>query len=107
MAIPAWNALGLLPPIDPTTPTAVERSPYPVSLKDLVLRFGTSPERKAILTGFLEYRAILHQFGVQHGFQWLDGSFMEEIEILEGRPPMDLDVVPLFMERFLKMQMST
>ena len=93
VTIPDWNALGLLPPIDPATPTNVERSPYPVSLKDLVLRFGTSPERKAILVGFLRYRAILHQFGVQGGFQWLDGSFMEEVEVLEGRAPKDIDVV--------------
>ncbi len=91
--IPDWNALGLLPPIDPETPTNVERSPYQVSLTDLVLRFGTSPERKAILIGFLKYRAVLHQFGAKEGFQWLDGSFMEEVEILESRPPRDIDVV--------------
>lgn len=93
VTIPDWNALGLLPPIDSEIPTSIERSPYPVSLKDLVLRFATSPERKAILIGFLRYRAVLHRYGVTEGFQWLDGSFMEEVEVLENRSPNDLDVV--------------
>ena len=93
VTIPDWSALGLLPPIDSASPTSIERSPYVVSLKDLVLRFATSPERKAILLGFLQYRALLHRFGATDGFQWLDGSFMEEVEMLEQRPPNDLDVV--------------
>jgi hypothetical protein len=27
------------------------------------------------------------------GFQWLDGSFLEQIEVIEARAPNDLDVV--------------
>jgi hypothetical protein len=27
------------------------------------------------------------------GFQWLDGSFLEDVETLEHRPPRDIDVV--------------
>jgi hypothetical protein len=30
------------------------------------------------------------------GFQWLDGSFLEHVELLEGRSPNDLDVVTFF-----------
>jgi hypothetical protein len=30
---------------------------------------------------------------LNQGFQWLDGSFAEQIELLEGRPPKDIDVV--------------
>jgi len=41
----------------------------------------------------LDYRAILTREGIVNGFQWLGGSFMEEIEKLESRPPNDLDVV--------------
>ncbi len=93
VAIPAWTALGLLPPIDPSQPTSTERSPYPVSLKDVVMRFSTSPERKAIMKGFLGYRAALHGLGYTSGFQWLDGSFMEEVEVIEKRAPHDIDVV--------------
>ena len=94
--IPDWNTLGLLPPIDLNSPTSFQRSPYSVSLQDIVIRFASSLERKAILRGFLNYRLVLHQMGVQSGFQWLDGSFMENIEILEQRAPRDIDVVTFF-----------
>lgn len=30
------------------------------------------------------------------GFQWLDGSFLEHVERLEGRPPNDVDVVTFY-----------
>jgi len=93
VTIPAWNALGLLPPIDADSPVNSHRSPYSVSLKDVVMRFDTSAERRAILHGFLDYRQTLHQLGIQSGFQWLNGSFMEDVETLEKRPPRDIDVV--------------
>jgi len=69
------------------------RSPYVVGLLDVVERFATTPERIRILDGLLRFRADLHQTGIVSGFQWLDGSFMEQVEILEHRPPRDLDVV--------------
>ena len=93
VAIPAWNALGLLPPLDPGLPTSPQRSPYPVSLLDVVMRFSTSLERRRVLAGFLGYRATLHRMGICVGFQWLDGSFLEDVETLERRFPRDIDVV--------------
>ena len=57
---------------------------------------GTSPERKAILGGFLDFRDRLRSEGMIQGFQWLDGSFLENIEVMESRPPKDLDVVTFF-----------
>ena len=30
------------------------------------------------------------------GFQWLDGSFLEHIEVLDARSPSDIDVVTFF-----------
>lgn len=93
VTIPAWNALGLLPPADTDSPVSFHRSPYAVSLKDVVMRFATSAERRAVLRGFLGYRQALHGLGLQSGFQWLDGSFMEDVETLEKRPPRDMDVV--------------
>lgn len=93
VAIPEWNALGLLPPLDPELPTSPQRSPCPVSLLDVVMRFSTSPERRRVLAGFLGYRATLHRMGVCQGFQWLDGSFLEDVETLERRSPRDMDVV--------------
>lgn len=93
VAIPEWNALGLLPPMDSELPTSPHRSPYLVSLLDVFMRFATTPERCKILKGFLDYRAALHYAGLQVGFQWLDGSFMEDVETLEKRAPKDIDVV--------------
>lgn len=34
--------------------------------------------------------------GGDTGFQWLDGSFLEHIEVLDVRPPNDIDVVTFF-----------
>ncbi len=96
VAIPSWTPEGVLPPVNPAAPTAADRSPYVVSLMDYVLRFGDTPERREILKGFLGYRAALHQAGIARGFQWLDGSFLEQVEITEGRAPNDLDVVTFY-----------
>lgn len=90
IAIPDWNSQGFLPPI------SAERSPYLVSLTDIVLRFGNSPERQSILTGFMEFRFALQDAGLTQGFQWVDGSFLEDIEMIEKRAPRDLDVVTFF-----------
>ena len=94
--IPPWNAAGVIPPINPISPTSAKRSPYFVSLSDVVLHFGASADRRAILDGFLRYRQRLHAAGLVSGFQWLDGSFLEQVELLDGRPPKDLDVVTFF-----------
>jgi hypothetical protein len=85
-----------LPPIDPDLPPNPERSPYAVSLKDVVMRFSTTPERQVVMKGFLNYRAQLHRMGIAEGFQWLDGSFFEDVETIERRPSRDVDVVSFF-----------
>lgn len=96
-AIPAWNSSGVLPPIRPGNPgNSLDRSPYLVDLVSIIDRFATSPERIAILDGFLRFRAALHHAEIISGFQWLDGSFFEQIEVLENRPPKDMDVVTFF-----------
>ena len=93
-SIPDWNSAGVLPPIRPSAPgSSPDRSPYVVDLAMLFDRFATSPERMAILDGLLRFRANLHAAGITSGFQWLDGSFLEQIEALEGRAPRDMDVV--------------
>jgi hypothetical protein len=96
VVIPAWNANGVIPPISSISPTSAERSPYTVSLSEFVLRFASSPERRQILDGFLQYRGRLHSAGLTIGFQWLDGSFLENVETTETRSPNDLDVVTFF-----------
>lgn len=94
--IPHWNAQGVIPPVDVASPVSANRSPYLVTLNDLVMRFGISVERCQILDGLLRYRAALHGLGVTQGFQWLDGSFLEHIEALDARPPNDIDVVTFY-----------
>ena len=96
VAIPPWNASGFIPPASFQFPTSVTRSPYPVSLVDLMERFATSRERSDILAGFLRYRARLHAAGLAEGFQWLDGSFVEHVEARAQRAPRDIDVVTFF-----------
>jgi hypothetical protein len=93
VAVPPWNAQQVLPPIDASDPVAIFRSPYEVSIDDFATRFATSLERCAILQGYLTFRSELRAVGVTDGFQWVDGSFTENVEVLEGRPPGDIDVV--------------
>lgn len=92
-AIPSWTPTGVLPPVNPDDPTGTDRSPYQVSLIDLVLRFGNTSERRQILDGLLRFRRELHLTGLTNGFQWIDGSFLEAVETLERRAPKDVDVV--------------
>jgi hypothetical protein len=95
VAIPEWTREGLLPPTA-QDPASADRSPYQVSLLDLVERFGKSPQRRSILDGLLRYRAVLHKAGLVAGFQWIDGSFAEHIEQMEQRSPKDVDVVTFY-----------
>lgn len=88
---------GVLPPIRPGSKGhEQDRSPYQVPLASVVERFAKSQERIQIIEGFLNYRRALYDVGIDSGFQWLDGSFMEQIEQLESRPPNDVDVVTFF-----------
>ena len=97
ISIPAWNSAGVLPPVFPDEKgTSGNRSPYSVDLVSLVEHFATTPERREILDGFLRYRSALHQAGIVSGFQWLDGSFVERVEMLESRAPQDVDMVLFF-----------
>lgn len=87
--IPDWDASGILPASYEGEPA----SPYEVSLIDLVTRLGDTGARRRLLVGLLDFRAELHDAGLAQGFQWIDGSFAENIEEVENRPPRDIDVV--------------
>lgn len=94
LRLPEWNSQGFLPAILPGEQGhSLNRSPYAISCLELVKRFGSSVERLSILQGFLNYRKKLHELGLVQGVQWLDGSFVENIEVLESRAPNDIDVV--------------
>ncbi len=95
-SIPPWNVQGVIDPIDFANPPSAIRSPYIVSLETVVRHFSTSPERIQILDGLLRYRDALHTAGIEQGFQWLNGSFLENKEQNQGAPPNDIDVLTLF-----------
>lgn len=44
----------------------------------------------------MNYRAELHAAGLVVGFQWLDGSFLEDVERIERRDPGDIDTVSFY-----------
>lgn len=93
--IPELNQSGVLPPfipeLGPTDRAAM--APYRTSITEFVQRYSHSKERRDILKGLLSYREKLRELGITEGFQWLDGSFVENVESNRGRPPNDIDLV--------------
>ena len=96
MPIPPYTMEGVLPPHTGNPTQSADLSPYPTTTPDLVTHFATTPERRVILRGFLQLRARLQSLGVVHGFQWIDGSFLENVETVRGQPPQDVDVVTFY-----------
>jgi hypothetical protein len=96
MPIPPFDHNLVIPPHlgDPTS--LGQLSPYPCTTVELCQRFGSTEERRAILGKFLDFRERLNQEGLTNGFQWLDGSFLEDVESRENRAPRDLDVVTVY-----------
>ena len=94
MPIPNFDHNGVLPPHLGMPTEATHLSPYPATAAEVCHRFCFSNERRIILRGWLELRRGLRTLGYNQGFQWLDGSFVEDIENGErSRPPGDIDVV--------------
>ncbi len=96
MPIPTFDHNQVLPPFVGDVTQAANMSPYRASMLEVAQRFATSPERVAILCGLIALRADLHSLGFAHGFQWLDGSFSEDVEKIRGTPPGDIDVVTFY-----------
>ena len=46
-----------------------------------------------MLSGLFDYRGDLQSAGIDRGFQWIDGSFVQNVEEAEGRGPNDIDIV--------------
>lgn len=93
--IPELNQSGVLPPfISEQGPADFSgMAPYRSTISEFVLRYAHSDERRAILRGLLAYREKLREVGIIEGFQWVDGSFVEDVEAKHGRPPNDIDIV--------------
>ncbi len=103
LTIPEWDYNKVLPPIHPDTPEGQEhkvqyRAPYRASLEQFVARFVTTPERAELVDKFLDYRTALYQYGISEGFQWINGSFVEDIEnrAPDRHSPADIDVVTFY-----------
>ena len=94
--IPAFDHNQVLPPHVGSPVHPGQLSPYPCSTLELCQRFGFSPERRAILEGFLDFRERSRTEGLINGFQWIDGSFLEDVETRERRPPRDMDVLTVY-----------
>lgn len=86
-----FNEHGVLPPRAGDEVDA-DRSPYPMTIDAFCRQFGSTGERRLILDGLLRLRADLTAEGFG-GFQWINGSFTEDVETLRNRPPGDIDVV--------------
>ena len=92
--IPDFTISGVLPPFLGSKPTsAAVMSPYRTKLTNVAGKLCGSKERREIFRGLLQYRQELAGMGLTNGFQWLSGSFTEDIELLEARQPRDVDVV--------------
>lgn len=95
--IPAFNISGVLPPYVGSSPTeAAGRAPYQTTMREIATRLCTSKERVPLLRGLVQFRKALQGIGITSGFQWIDGSFCEDVEGRYGRPPGDVDVVTFF-----------
>lgn len=94
--IPAFDHNLVLPPHRGDPRLRGDLSPYACTTVDLCERFANSPERGAILKGLLAFRKRLRGEGLKAGYQWLDGSFLEDIETSESRPPNDLDLLTVY-----------
>jgi hypothetical protein len=93
MSIPPLTSSRVLPPFVGDSPTmAAAMAPFTVGFAEFARRFGDGAERDRLLRGLVAYRAALRAAGLT-GFQWIDGSFVEDVETLRQRPPADIDLV--------------
>ena len=91
--IPSFNHSGVLPPFVGDAHSELGRSPYLTDLSTIGRLLVTTDIRREIFEGLLKYRSALRAAGIAEGFQWIDGSFVEAVELTRQRPPGDIDVV--------------
>ncbi|MDD3108174.1 MAG: hypothetical protein PHV49_03055 [Alistipes sp.] len=91
--IPAFNHNNVIPPHLGNPTQISDVSPYECGIVEFCKHFATSSERIEILKGFVSFRMQMIENGIIHGYQWIDGSFSENIEESECRNPNDIDVV--------------
>ncbi len=96
MPIPNFDHNDVLPPHTGNPINRSDLSPYHCSTLELCHRFATSRQRVIILKNFIAFRKRMSSLGIVEGFQYLGGSFLQNIENEENRSPRDLDVVTFF-----------
>ena len=93
MPIPDFDFItNVLPPHLGDPRNIAGLSPYRCTTEEFVEKLAFSQPRVTILEGLLNLRAELRALGLD-GFQWLDGSFLEDVETHANRAPGDIDVV--------------
>ena len=92
MSLPPFDMRGLLPPFLGADETSHARSPYGVTMTELAAGLGTTSHRQGLLRNLITYRQLLANEGYVSGIQFVDGSFVENVEINASRPPSDIDV---------------
>lgn len=92
--IPDFNIGGVLPPFLGGAPGGdyADASPYECTSEELVDKFFISEHRGQLLLGLMKFRATLRAVGITRAMQWIDGSFIENVES-RGTVPGDIDVV--------------
>ena len=92
--IPPFDHNNVLPPYveggNPAKPS--DQSPYKSDILEFCQRFATSSARIIILKGFVQFRLDMIANGVRGSHQWIDGSFIENVEVSQSRDPRDIDV---------------
>lgn len=92
MPLPSFDPSGLLPPFNGADAATADRSPYFCAMSEMCAAFGTSDHRKDLLCKLIAYRALIASDDYVDGLQFIDGSFVENVEALESRNPNDIDV---------------
>lgn len=94
MPVPDFNSSGVLPPHLGNPCNITELSPYPVTSLEVCQKLSFSPDRREILRGWIAVRRMLRTLGYNYGFQWINGSFLEDTEKHRNNTaPGDIDVV--------------
>jgi hypothetical protein len=83
---------GLLPPVNSNDDTHPDRSPYFCTMTELCSALGTTDHRRALLRNLIGYRSVIASDDFVQGVQFINGSFVENIEATEQRQPNDIDV---------------
>jgi hypothetical protein len=64
-------------------------------MEEFAIAFGYSNMRKSLIRNLIGYRALMRTGGFVSGIQFLNGSFLENVEATQGRDPQDIDVFSL------------